>query len=104
MLRRGLIRKSKVMQGFIEPVSAPITGEDTSRSIPPVGSRRQTQDVQARIGIAESRNRPVSAHSQETRRRLAGHGRVRGFQPAVSDSRSTGGADRTREGNFREIR
>lgn len=65
MLREGLIREAVTMQGFVQPVSAAVSGKDTAGSVPSVSGWRQSQDIKARVRIPESRNgatpvRPVA--------------------------------------------
>lgn len=53
-LRFGLIGESIAIQRLIQPISAPITGKDTSRPISTVCCGRQTQDIESRLVISKS--------------------------------------------------
>ena len=55
--RRRLIGESKFVKGFVEPVTASVTGKDAARSVAAVGCGGQTEDVEAGGGIPEARNR-----------------------------------------------
>lgn len=53
MNRRGLIGKSELMQGFIEPVTAPVSGEHAARSVPSMRRWRKAQNIQTGSGVSE---------------------------------------------------
>jgi hypothetical protein len=57
MHRLRLIGKSRRVKGSVQPVAAAVTREHSSGPIPPMRCRRQPHDKQARIRIAESRQR-----------------------------------------------
>src|SRR5256885_1214997 len=55
----GLIGEASPVQRAEEPIAGAIAGKDAARSIAAVRGRREADDEQPRIGVAEARDRPA---------------------------------------------
>ena len=58
MLRGSLVGESIPIQGVIQPVPAPITGEDTACPISSMCRRSQSKHIEPSLHISEAGNRP----------------------------------------------
>jgi hypothetical protein len=58
MLRGSLVSEPIPIQGVIQPVSTPITGEDTACPIPPMCRRSQSKHIESSLAISEAWNWP----------------------------------------------
>jgi len=89
---RRLVGEPRVVERVEEPVAAAIAGEHAAGSVAAVGRRRQPDQEEAGVGIAEARQgpRPVGL-ATETPRRRRRHGSAMGDQagapPAPHDLR-----------------
>ena len=59
MLGKCLIGKTVMMQGFVQPVPAAISGKDSAGSISSMSGGSKAEDIEAAVRITESRYRPA---------------------------------------------
>ena len=54
----GLVREAEIVERAVKPIAGPVTCENSSGAITPVGGWRQANDQEPRSSAAEARNGP----------------------------------------------